>query len=140
MKNTFTKLLFVAVSSLVLSCGKHDCKNTNPVFDANTPGSKPYKEELTKQLAKAEKNSLKYWVNSYKEIDGQQYMIVDITGNDLCATAQMAISPEDIKLQDFIKAKGQGFNGAELEGLQYGITSDSEGGHFIFKDVIKIID
>ncbi len=140
MKNTFTKLLLLAIASIAISCGKQDCKNNNPVFDANTPGSKPYKEELTKQLAKAEKNSLKYWVNSYKEIDGQQYMIVDITGNDLCATAQMAISPEDKKLQDFIKAKGQGFNGAELEGLQYGITSDSEGGHFIFKDVIKIID
>ncbi|MEL1243231.1 hypothetical protein AAEO56_03060 [Flavobacterium sp. DGU11] len=139
MKNTFAKLLLLAIASLAIACGKQECKNTNPVFDANTPESKPYKAELTKQLAKAD-NSLKYWINSYKEIDGQQYMLVDITGNNLCATAQMAISPEDTKLQNFIKAKGKGYEGTELEGLQYGITSDSNGGHFIFKDVVSIMD
>ncbi|AWH85353.1 hypothetical protein HYN59_09605 [Flavobacterium album] len=140
MIRNFTQLFLIAATCLAVSCGKQECKNTNPVFDANTPDSKPYKAELTKQLAEAEKNSVKYWINSYKEVDGQQYMVVDITGNGFCATAQMAISPEDTKLQGFIKAKGKGYSGAELEGLQYGITSDSNGGHFIFKELGGVID
>ena len=85
---TYCGLLYTILSS----CDKPDCKNKNPIFDANLPFTTAYKKELVRQIRQSDLGDLSYWVHSYKETNGIPYLEIDIVGKNLCATGNWSLT------------------------------------------------
>ena len=134
---TFT--LFFITPLLFISCDRPECTNTNPVFDANLPDSNEYKAELA---AKLDKNSddLTYWFDRYEEKDGRQYIQTFVQGDSLCAKAVILLQNPDEKLDGIIKAKGGGYHGAELDGLEFATVTQAGETIFVYKNLNRILD
>ena len=126
----FSLLCFVA------SCGRPQCKNTDPVFAGSAPDTKEYKQELVKQLKASDAAGLHYWIDNYLEKDGKMYMGIYIQGNGLCAKGILDITNKS-RLDNFTQAKGKSYSGAELRGLTYSIDAND---NLVFENVAEIKD
>ena len=130
---------FIAVTLLLISCDRTECTNTNPVFDANLPESNEYKTELAAQLGK-HPHDLTYWFDRYEEKEGEKSMSVFVQGDNLCAKAVIALHDPNNKLDGIIRAKGVGYHGAELDGLEFATTKENGETIFIYRNLDRIID
>jgi hypothetical protein len=140
MKKKFTLLACFTLLALNISCGKHECKNTNTVFDTYAPGSTEYNDELLKQIGSADPSSIHYWFDSYEEKEGAEYLHISIQGDNLCAKGIISVVNPDEKLKSLLKAKGKGYSGAELEHLQFSIYKDADKTELIYESMDAIID
>jgi hypothetical protein len=122
-----------------ISCDRHDCKNTNPLFDNYSPESREYKTELVKQLKKTNKLKLSFWFNEYVESNGKEMLFFNIQGDGLCAVIVLNVDQWN-KLEELRQKKGVSFRGAEFKNLEFDIQQDSTNVNFIFSDFDKIID
>jgi hypothetical protein len=134
----FTPVLLSFISFLSSSCDKSACENTNPKFDKFSIGSKEYKSELAKQIRRIGSENLSYWFDKYLKKDGQEFIIVDIQGRELCAKGEIQVY-EWAKISGMRRAS-TGFHGAELKGLQIEIKENSTGTNFIYINVDRVID
>lgn len=75
----------LAILVVMLSCNRPDCKNENTIFNQFAPDSREYKEELARQLQKMDQTELSYWFDQYELKDSEEYVIIHIQGNYLCA-------------------------------------------------------
>lgn len=131
-----TKLLAITIIVLAVSCAKHECVNTNPVFYKNEPESLVYKQELVNQLKKEGKFS--FILTRYAEKGGVPLLYVDIHGSSLCAKAIITVTKPDNALYPIIRNKGIGYHGAELEDLTFSLESSKN--EFIYEGLHSIID
>ncbi len=133
-------ILFLATALIFLaSCDRPDCKNTNPVFDSNGLESNTYKQELIKEMDRIGKSNLTYWLSSYSEQNGKEFITVNIQGGDLCAKGLLQVT--DWKNIEGIKRnKGVSYIGAQLKGLTFDIITTEESVDFIYKNVERIVD
>lgn len=135
-------LLKCAVILLALSaftCYRPNCKNTNAVFDTNLPGTKPYNDELLKQIDQ-KPGKVTYWFDKYEQREGKEFLYVHILGDSLCAKGVMAVTDNTANLKELQKTKGTGYSGAQLRKLQFTIYRDSTRTDLIFKNVAEIVD
>ncbi len=141
MTNYFISTLTIfCVLSVIISCDRPACENTNEVFLKHAPQTKPYKDELVRQLKLVDQSKLSYWMGSYQEHDNLQYVNANIQGEGLCAIVAMAVSESDKGIERILKNKGMGYIGAELKGLKFDIHQDSMSTELVFRSVESIID
>lgn len=129
---------FIIVCCL-LSCDYTVCQNHNKVLESHDPKSKEYRHELANQVQQRNFRKIDYSINGYAEISSIPYLVVNISGEDLCARGYLNIANAD-KLQQFKKVKGLSYSGAGLAGLKFHIDSAGGNYNFIFDDVDWIID
>ena len=134
MITAFTLLLFI------VSCDRPECTNTNKVFDNFTPEAREYKDELIKQLEKTNKSELRFWLKNCKEMNGSQFINVNIQSEKICAEMELIIASSEKGIDEILKTKGEGYLGAELKNLKFEIKKDSSSTEFIFEEISEIID
>jgi len=137
MKNYFT---FFCLALTFISCDPPECHNTNPIFDTNPTESKVYQDELVKHLKAAGNSELIYTFESYVEKDRDTLLYVHVQNDSLCAWAAVKVVNSNGKIENLLKNKGKGYNGAILKNLQLQIVQDSLKTEVIYKDVDAIID
>jgi len=121
------------------SCNKPDCENTNSIFDSNRVESNTYKKELIKEMDRVGKENLTYWLSSYTEQNGKEFISINIQGDGLCAKGLLQVN--DWKNIEGIKrTKGVSYNGAELKSLTFDIITNGESIDFIYKNIESIED
>lgn len=135
-----TRLTIVAATALLIlltSCNQTGCQNTNPVFEQHTPDSKEYRLELAKQLTTNKDANTTYTFNGYIENSDKTYLIVGIAGDSICAEGYMQVTDWTGTIEEIKRTKGMGYNGAELNGLEYAINND---GTLVYKSLESITD
>lgn len=132
-------LILSIVFTLLMSCERPDCKNTNPIFDSNNIESNLYKQELVKELNKIGKENLTYWLVNYSEQNGKEFITVNIQGNGLCAKGFLQVDNWN-NIEGIKKTKGISYRGAQLKGLTFDIITNGESINFIYKNLDRIID
>lgn len=122
-----------------MSCGRPECENKNSIFNTNEVTSNEYKKELIKELQRVEKEGVTYWLKSYVEKSGNEYILVNIQGNGLCAEGLLKVN-NWTNIEGIRKAKGKSYIGAELKDLTFDIKYSENNIEFIYKNVAQIID
>lgn len=132
---------YLILPLLVLaSCNMPECKNTNPVFDNNAPNTPAYNAELVKQL-KANKTSLRYWVDAYRVVNADTYVTLFVQGKDLCARLWLDVgNPGDGTLEHLKEKQAVSYSGAELAELQYRTVPEGDNYRFVYQSADRIID
>jgi len=136
------RMTFLTLSIVVFiltSCDRPECENTNPIFNSNSIESNTYKKELSKEIDRIGKENLTYWLSEYSEQDGQEYIVIQIQGEGLCAKGLIHVT--DWKNMKGIKSsKGKGYRGAQLKGFDFDIISEGKSIIFEFNKLGRIID
>lgn len=140
MEQYFIKSITVFCIIIMISCNRPICNNTNPVFNTFAPDTKQYKDELLKQLERADKTQLTYWLESYQQIGNSPLIYVSVQGGSLCAKLVLTIATSRKGIEGILKNKGEGYIGAELENLKFKIKKDHTSTEFIFQEISGIID
>jgi hypothetical protein len=122
-----------------VSCDRPNCENVNPIFNQYDMNSEEYKTELLSQIEENGQNNLTYWFSSYAEENGNEYIIVYIQNDSLCAKGVIKVDDWG-KIEGIKRTKGKGYVGAELKGLTFLIEKDSSKTEFVYKDLARIID
>ena len=138
-----SKYSFIALTFLLLifsaSCDRPECKNTNPVFDNNSPDSKVYKSELANQLDQIDKEKLKFWFYAFKESGEGDELWFNVQGDGLCAVIPLKVTDWN-KLELLRSKKGVSFRGAKFKNLKFGVVRNDSEISFVLKSFDKIID
>jgi len=132
-----TRILFAAVYFSVSSCRVPECQNS-VIFRTFTAEKKEYKSELAKQIKSKGTENLSYWYDRYVKRDNGEYILVNVQGKGLCATAEIQVF--DWEKLDEMRREVSGYKGAELAGLEFKIIDDSTGVNFVYADVDSVID
>lgn len=131
--------LLVLITICFNSCDRPDCTNENPIFVANEPNSKTYKDELVRQLNVVDESELRYWLQKYENNQGTESLYFHIQGDSLCAILHMSMNQWD-KLERVRDNKGVGRRGAEFTNLSFEIVQDSTSTSFLYHSFDRIID
>ncbi len=129
---------------VLISCNNRpDCTNSNEIFNKYSPGDRVYKNELVRQLSLVDNSKLKYWIQEYAEIEGENFIYFYIQGDGLCAIIEININTEKIKKEielthNGIPPKhmtiGSTHRGIEFMNLEFDIKQDSLLTEFIYRD------
>jgi len=139
MKNRIVhSFLLISLISLV-ACDRPECKNENPIFEANEPDSKVYKDELVNQLKEVDPSKLTYWLKEYDDQNGVESLYFNIQGDGLCAILHLTVNDWN-KLENVRERKGVGRRGAEFTNLKFKIKQDSLSTEFIYISYDRLID
>jgi hypothetical protein len=131
-----TKFSAIAAIAAMYSCGKHECHNTDTLFDTAASSSAAYKKQLIKHLDKG--GSYTYILTKYEEDGNIPFFYIDIHGKDLCAEAVVCVPLPDETADRIIKNKGVGYYGSEIENLDFELNSAKN--IFIYRTADDIID
>lgn len=134
------KYTLLLLFCILLSCDRPHCTDTNTVFSSNTPESSIYKFELKNQIQKIGSNNLRYWLKAYVENTNEDYLLINVQNDSLCAIMKLSVPVWDKKIEHIRDRKGVGRRGAELSGLQYSIVARPDSIDFIYKGLDYIID
>ncbi|WP_157716104.1 hypothetical protein [Roseivirga echinicomitans] len=136
-----TKSIIASFIVLILfaSCDRPGCENTNSIFDLNGLETTVYKQELVKEMDRAGRENLTYWLSDYTEQNGQEFITVNIQGDGLCAKGLLQVN-DWTNIEGIKKTKGVSYIGAELKGLTFDIITTGESIDFIYKNIESIVD
>ena len=123
----------------LISCDRPECNNKNPIFEANEPNSKKYKDELVNQLNLVDQSKLAYWLQKYDDQNEKESLYFNIQGDGLCAILHLTINNWH-KLEYIRERKGVGRRGAEFTNLKFKINQDSLSTNFVYITFDRIID
>lgn len=126
--------------TLLMSCDRPACKNTNPLFDQYTADHEEYKQELARELKRVDAAELTFWVASYQEKNGLPTINANIQGDGLCSVIALTIGESRNGIEDVITKKGGGYRGAELKDLKFEVVQNGADTKFLFRSVSSIID
>ena len=84
-------------------------------------------------------SNLSYWFDSYVQQNGNDYILVDIQNDSICATGMIQVKDWD-KMEEIKRTKGASYKGAELKGLSFDVTKDSAGVEFTYRTLDRIVD
>jgi hypothetical protein len=132
------QIIYAAASLFMISCNVPQCRNTNPVFENSSPDSEEYKAELAKQMRTIGTKNLSFRHVKYLKKQGAEYILVNITGEGVCALAEVQVTNWE-KISG-LRKEVSGYSGAELQGLDIELAKDSTGMNFVFKNIDGIID
>jgi len=129
--------LLITVLTLLSSCDKPRCENTNPIYIENAIDSKVYNDELLKELSTEE--NLSFWLKEVKTENNKDYLVVNIYNENVCTAGQFLV--RDWKgIESIQKSKGIGHRGAQLQGFTYSITYTNLETILNYKSLTAIID
>lgn len=140
IKSVLKLLSAFYVLTLIVSCDRPECKNTNPIFNQHAPQTKVYKDELARQLKLVDNSKLSYWMGFYQKKDNQEYIHANIQGDGLCAVIALSIKESQDGIEGILRTKGKSYHGAGLKGLKFDVVQDSSRTEFVYKSVESIID
>ncbi len=123
----------------IVSCDRPECRNENSVFDEYGKETSTYKIELIKEVERIGMNNLRYWLHSYEERDGHEFILVNIQGEDLCAIGEIEVKNWE-RIGGIKEKKGIGYRGAELVGLTFDYEQRGDFIDLQFKDLDHILD
>ena len=135
------RVLLISVLLIAFSaCDKAECESQNPIFIENNPTSIAYKEELVKEISRFKESELRYWLKKYVKEGDQEYLLVYVQGEDLCAVSQIEVNEWTGRLKHIQEKKGVSYRGAEFRGFKYNIEEYPDSIAFVFKELSSIID
>lgn len=134
---TFNIILVSFIVSFA-ACNNIKDNTSKSIFQKYSPVSKEYKNKLAAEL-KLDAEHLIYTFNKYYENEGQEYLDIQVKGDDFVAKGLVLVNNWN-KLEGIKRTKGQGYSGAELRGLKLYIEENPSGATLIYKDLQKIID
>ena len=108
------------------------------VFKTYEPTTKEYKDKLAEKIQKKPED-VKYYFDHFFQKKNQIYMEIKIQGADFEATGFVLI-PNWKGLENIRKTNGDGYRGAELDGLQLTIEHNPQGANLIYKSIDDITD
>ncbi|MBT8304806.1 MAG: hypothetical protein KJP09_10080 [Bacteroidia bacterium] len=129
-----------SIIMLFFSCDRPQCKNNNAVFNDHVAASSEYKIELAKQINEIGPENLRYWLKAYVEEYEQEYLLVYVQNDSLCAVMQLKVNDWDEKIKHIREKKGVGRRGAELRGLKYVMVGNENSASFVYDGLARIID
>lgn len=132
-------LVFAVLVLALTSCDRPSCTSENSVFDAHSPESQEYKAELVKEMQKVGSENLTYWLHSYSENDGAEYITVNVQGEGICAKGHIRVK-DWTKIEGIQKAKGISYRGAQLAGLTFDVKNENNTIELVYKDIDRIRD
>ena len=121
------------------SCDRTPCKNQDPIFDRSSYSSQEYKQELADRIDELGMDNLRYWFSDHVQLNGNDYILVNIQHEQLCATGMIEVKDRD-KLEEIYRTNGSSYKGAELKGLAFDIIRDSAGVEFFYRTLDRIVD
>lgn len=121
------------------ACDGPACTNRNPVFDRASYSSQEYQQELADRINRIGMDKLSYWLDAYVQEHGNEYILVDVRHDSLCAMAMIRVKDWD-KIEGVKRTKGVSYKGAELRGLTFSVINDSSGVEFIYRTLDRIVD
>ena len=141
MKNSRSIFAFVVLSALLItSCNTSECTQKNEILANNEVSSAAYKAELANILLSTDKSKLTYYLESYHEVGDAKYMMVNIESEDLCGVMKVEFEDFQKGAEQIIEKKGNSYNGAQLQNLQFAINSDGVDTKFVFISVTSVND
>jgi len=138
MKKYLTKFLFLSFVILAVSC--NEAVKPNPIFEQALPDSKPYKDELAKQLKLVDNSKLTYYFDSYEQKEGKEYLKTTIEGEGLDASVLIFVKNWDEAILPIKESKGKGYGGGQLVNLKFEVVKDSTATEFVYVSVDEIVD
>lgn len=84
-------------------------------------------------------DNLRYWFSDHVQLNGNDYILVNIQHEQLCATGMIEVKDRD-KLEGIYRTNGSSYKGAELKGLAFDIFRDSAGVEFFYRTLDRIVD
>lgn len=138
-KTTNLSIMILFASLIIVSCNRPSCENKNPIFNKYDIHAVEYKTELINQIEKNGQENLTYWLNSYVEENGQEYIIVDIQNDSLCAKGVLKVNDWN-NIEEIKRTKGKSYMGAELKGLVFSVEKDSNKIELVYKSLTQIVD
>lgn len=132
---TLVSILIIGLSS----CDRPVCKNQDPVFERSSYDSKEYKQELADRIDELGMDKLNYWFDGFVQLNGNEYILVNIQDDTLCATGMIQVKDWS-KMEDIKRTKGASYSGAELKGLSFDMIRSSEGVEFVYRSLDQIVD
>lgn len=138
MRNHLLYLILFLIIGLS-SCDRQVCKNQDPIFDRFSYDSQEYKQELADRIDKLGMDNLNYWFDGYVQLNGNEYIVVNIQNDALCATGMIQVKDWS-RMEDIKRTKGASFKGAELKGLSFDMIRNSEGIEFVYGSLDQIVD
>lgn len=140
MKKRFLHLLIIYTILLgLIACDRPECLNENPIFDQHDAHSKIYMDELAKELETIDSQKLTYWLKSYEEKEGKEYLHFHIQGEELCAVLVLEMQ-HWVKLLDVREKKGKHYIGSQFTKLEFEIRQQPTKTEFIYQSHGRIID
>ncbi|MCH7535075.1 MAG: hypothetical protein IH948_04925 [Bacteroidetes bacterium] len=136
---TVVVLLTIPFALFISSCDRPACQNKNPIFDSYGIESFEYKDELIKEMNRIGNDKLRFWLSSYYEKDGKEYIVVHVQGADLCAKGEIQVINWQ-KIEGIRAAKGKSYFGAELNRLTFAVLKTDKSIDFIYTDIDRIFD
>lgn len=142
----FIIVVLMASLTILNSCNRPECENTNEVFENYLPTNKEYKDELVTQLEKSDESTLRYWVKEYAVRGNEDFIYFDIQGDGICAVIEINMTVEKHNhltesLHNGVESKhreiGATRTSIEFFDLEYDIIQDSLHTEFIFRDFGK---
>jgi len=133
---------FLLLSLLIfgfISCDRPSCESMNPILNQYEYDAKEYKDELVQLINKSGQDRLTFWLKNYYERSGNEYIIVHIQGDSICATAEILVKDWD-KIDGIKKSYGKGYRGAQLVGLQFEIQQNPQSTEFVYLGIDSIRD
>jgi hypothetical protein len=134
---TATVLLILLPLLMSASCDRPECRNDNPVFDQNLPGSTEYNRELVKQMQLTDAKDIRYWYDSSSVRNGNEYMVIHVQGKNLCAVAEVLVENKEMRNG---LTNDAGYRGAALKEVLIAPREDSGKEVLVLKGIGRIVD
>jgi hypothetical protein len=136
MKTDGTLLILIPLI-LSASCHRPECRNDDPIFDQNKPGSTIYNRELMKEMQLVDAQNMRYWYDSSLHVNGHEYLVLHVQGKNVCAVAEVLV--EDKKIRRELR-NGAGYRGAELKDVHIVAREDRGKEILVLKGIGRIVD
>lgn len=134
-------LASVVLAGALVGCDRPECTNTNPIFEQEAPGSVRYNEELLAQVDRLGPDGVRYWIDTWEDLDGEQFLWVYVQGDGLCAKAVLELHGEDRSEGMTRNSKNAGgSHGAEVIGLHYAVERSPGRTVLVYEGRERIID
>lgn len=138
MNKTLQTLLLIGCLFFI-SCDRPTCTTDNQILITHDPSTKIYKDELIREMSKADQTKLRYWLQKYDATANEESLYFYVQGDGLCAVMHLTMQHWR-KLERVRKKKGVGRRGAEFTNLTFNIVQDSLSTKFIYKTYSRLID
>lgn len=138
-KKSLLALSSLCAFVLLSSCNSNTCETTNTFLQQAQINSTPYNLELARMVNTSDSNTISYVFSEYRNVEGVDYIIVEIRGEEGCALGRFtAVEPKG--LEELMANQGKGYSGAVLKGFKFTLDGNSEPMDLIFKSVVDILD
>lgn len=126
------------ISLFLICCDQKPCQNTNEILNQNSIDSEIYISELI-NLIENSNAEINYWFNSYIQEGENEYILLDIQSENICAQGKFLVH-EWTGIEQIKKVKGKSYQGSRLKGFKFEVDTLNDNKILHYKSVENIID